>query len=295
MNAPRHLDRPGGRRVAVYDLTPAAAPDAPVVLFCHAAPGAGTFDPDPAVTAAHGIRLVSLDRPGYGGSDPVGEGLFATVGSAADDAAALLESVLPAGAKAGVAGWSAGGRVAAALAAHRPDLVDRVAVIAAPAPDEEVPWIPQDHRAGVDALRGTPAATAHAALAEAFAPMLDGLTGDMALGLVGVGEADAATLAVPGVADRLHAMLDRAFSQGGAGMVADIAGYSLRHWGFEPADVAAPVLLGFGGGDERVGPEHGEWWRKVLPDARLDVTPGVGHLVVVPFWERALGHLLPAG
>src|SRR5690349_4064659 len=171
-NIPREIVRPGGRRVAVHDLAPDAPTGAPVVLLCHAAPGAGGFDPDPKVTAAHGVRLRSLDRPGYGDSDPIGDA-FATVGSAADDAAAVLEAVLPAGATAGVAGWSAGGRVALALAARRPELVGRVAVIATPAPDEEVPWVGEDNRAAVEALRGAPAAEAHAALAAAFGPVLD--------------------------------------------------------------------------------------------------------------------------
>ena len=290
-NAIRHLVRPGDRRVAWRDLTPDAPADAPVVLFCHAAPGDGSFDPDPAVTAAHGVRLVAPDRPGYGGSDPVGEDEFATVDGAADDAAALLDELLEPGTTAGVAGWSAGGRVALALAARRPDLVDRVAVLGSPAPDEQVPWIPDEFRAGIDALRGAPAATAYAALTPAFAPMLDQPT-DALLPMVGVGEPDSVALAGPGVADRLLRMLKGAVAQGAVGMVADIAGYSLRPWGFDPADVAQPVLLGYGAADERVPPAHGEWFRDRLPDARLEVVSGVGHLVVVPFWGAALDHLL---
>lgn len=91
------------------------------------------------------MRLVALDRPGYGGSDPV---------VAAVDAAAVLEKVLPAGATAGVAGWSSGGRVV--LAALRPDLVGRVAVIGTLAPDEEVPWY-GGNRGYIDLLRGASA------------------------------------------------------------------------------------------------------------------------------------------
>jgi pimeloyl-ACP methyl ester carboxylesterase len=284
------LERPGGRRIAVHDLTPEAPADAPVVLLSHAAPGAATFDPDPAATS--GVRLIGVDRPGYGDSDPIGD-TFADVDMAADDAIAALESLLPAGATAGVAGWSAGGRVALAVAARRPDLVGSVAVIGTPAPDEEVPWYPDEQRAGIDALRGLPAGAAHEALAAAFGPMA-GVTGDDRFGLVGVGEADKEVLAADGVADRLRAMLDAAVVQGFGGMITDVAGYTLRPWGFDPADVQAEVLLGYGAAD-LVGPAHGEWWAKVLPHARLEVLPDVGHLVVVPFWARALAHLTRPG
>lgn len=279
------INRPDGRRVTVHELTPDAPAGAPVVLFCHAAPGAGTFDPDPAVTAAHGVRLISLDRPGYGGSDPVADA-FATVDSAADDAAAVLDALLPTGATAGVAGWSAGGRVACALAARRADLVRAVVAIGTPAPDEEVPWVGEENRAALEALRDQPAAAVHAALDAAFGPALGA-----GLALVGVGDADAEVLTGDGVADRLSAMMDAALAQGAAGMVADIAGYSLRPWGFDPADVRVPVLLGYGVDDEQVPLEHGRWWAKQLPTARLTEVSGVGHLVVVPFWAQALAHL----
>ncbi|GAA1252763.1 alpha/beta hydrolase [Pseudonocardia aurantiaca] len=284
------LSRPGGRQVEVHDLTPDAPADAPVVLLCHVAPGSGAFDPDPAVTAARGIRLIAVDRAGYGGSDAADDNEFATVVLAADDAAAALETVLMPGTKAGVVGWSAGGRVALALAQRRPDLVGRVAVVATPAPDEEVPWIPEDNKAGIEALRGAAASVAHAALTQAFGPLLDTLTGEARFGLMGVGEADAGLLGEPGVADRLRVMLDEAFAKGAAGIAADIAGYTLRPWGFEPGEVGTEVLLGYGAADE-IGPAHGEWWQRALPHARLEVVPEVGHLVVVPLWDRVLSHV----
>jgi pimeloyl-ACP methyl ester carboxylesterase len=279
-----------GRTVAVHDLSPHAADDAPVLLFCHAAPGSGAFDPDPAVTAARGVRLLALDRPGYGGSDPMTDG-FATIGSAADDAAALLARVLPAGATAGVAGWSAGGRVALALAARHPEVVDRVAAIAAPAPDDEVPWYGDENRAMIDALRGLPPADAVAALTGPFDAMLAGTDGDERFGLAGVAEADAPIL-TPEVRTRLRSMLDVATAQGATGMIADIAGYALADWGFAPAEVGADVLLVYGRDDDRVPPAHGRWYRDRLPSAQLETWPGVGHLVVVPAWGRVLDHLL---
>ena len=281
------ITRPDGRRVAIHDLTLDAPADAPVVLLCHVAPGSGAFDPDPNVTAQHRVRLVSVDRPGYGESDPVID-TFATVVLAADDAAAALEAV--GGRVAGVAGWSAGGRVALALAQRRPDLVDRVAVVGTPAPDEEVPWIPPEHRAGLEALRGLPPTEVHAALTGMFEPALAALSGDDRLGLTGVGPADAEVLAGAGVRERLARMMDDALAQGARGMVADIAGYSLQPWGFDPADVTADVLLAYGT-DDAIGAPHADWWAAHLPRATQTLVPDVGHLVVVPTWDLVLRHL----
>ncbi|GAA2572262.1 hypothetical protein GCM10010210_54900 [Pseudonocardia hydrocarbonoxydans] len=216
---------------------------------------------------------------------------LATVDLAAADAAAVLDHVLPAGGRAGVAGWSAGGRVVLALAAHRPERVGRVAVVGTPAPDEEVPWYGES-RALIDPMRGLTEDRARAALDAAFGPMLQQLTGDARFTLLTDPEVDAALLAAPGVADRLRAMLDTAFAAGAAGMAAEVGGYTLAPWGFDPADVRAEVLLGYGAADSVVDPAHGRWWEKALPSARLEIVPDTGHLVVVPFWARALAHLV---
>ena len=87
-----------GRRVAVHRTTtrgawsPAGAEER-VVVFCHSAPGAGIFDPDPVETRARNVRLLSVDRPGYGGSQLLAAGSWATVASAADDLATVLDSL----------------------------------------------------------------------------------------------------------------------------------------------------------------------------------------------------------
>ena len=83
-----------------------------------------------------------------------------------------------------------------------------------------------------------------------------------------------------------------AMAQGVAGMVGDLAGYTLADWGFTPAEVAADVLLAYGRDDALVAPAHGEWYRDRLPSADLQLWSEVGHLVVVPAWERVVGHLV---
>ena len=279
-----------GRRVAVH-RTPRSA-ESRLVVLCHSAPGAGVFDPNPVETQARNVTLLSVDRPGYGGSQPVACGTWATVASAADDLAAVLDSLNVE--RVGVAGWSAGGRVALALAARRPDLVDRVVAVATPAPDAEVPWLEEGQRAELERLRGRHPDEAHARLGERLAAAIpEDPHAPEALGLLGAGPTDDGELRAPGVRRRLGDMLQAAFAQGTHGLAADIAGYSLRPWGFEPGDVEAETLLIYGARDPLAGPRHGHWWHRRLPDARLVMVPGAGHLLVIRMWRRVLSHLAP--
>lgn len=290
-----------GRRVAVHHTATrgawfpaqrsAGSGDEHVVVLCHSAPGAGIFDPDPAETRARNVRLLSVDRPGYGGSDPV-VGTWATVASAADDLAEVLDSLRVK--RVGVAGWSAGGRVALALAARRPDLVDRLAVLATPAPDVELPWIGRGQREELERLGALAPDSAQAELARRLASLIPADPDSAeALWLVGAGAADEAALRADGVRTRLGEMLRAAFLQGATGLAADIVGYCLRPWGFEPEEVRAKTLLLYGSRDALADPRHGRWWQARLPDARLEVAPGAGHLLVVPTWARVLSHLVP--
>jgi pimeloyl-ACP methyl ester carboxylesterase len=286
--APQSLRLPDGRRVAIHRL---AEGSGRTIVLCHAAPGAGTFDPDPAATARRDVTLLAIDRPGYGGSDPVGGDTFATVDGAARDIVAVLDD--RGIERVSVAGWSAGGRIALALAARYPDRVDRIAVAATPAPNEAVPWVPAEQQAGLDALRDQPAAAVHAALGgmlEAIIPTDP--SSDAALELIGGRHGNGEILEQADVRERLATMFAAAFAQGATGMVQDIAGYGIRPWGFEPREVTAKTLLVYGSADA-IGSHHGRWWQRHLPDARLEMTPGVGHLVVVTRWSRILAHLAP--
>ena len=291
-----------GRRVAVHRTATRAAwfpaqktsrdAEERLVVLCHSAPGAGIFDPDPVETRARNVRLLSVDRPGYGGSHPVAAGAWATVASAADDLAAVLDSLHVE--RVGVAGWSAGGRVALALAARRPDLVDRVVVLATPAPDAEVPWIEGEQREELKRLRSLAPEEAHAQLGARLASLVpEDPHSPEALWLLGAGWADEAALRADGVRARLGEMLRAAFVQGPRGLAADIAGYCLQPWGFEPEAVQAKTLLLYGSHDPLADPRHGRWWKSRLPDARLEVVVGAGHLLVVPMWARVLSHLAP--
>jgi pimeloyl-ACP methyl ester carboxylesterase len=291
MQKPEIITIDSGRKIAAYQL--AKGNGQRTVVFCHAAPGAGNLDPVPEETAKRQITLISVDRPGYGHSEPITGDRWSSVDVAADDLAEVLQQ-MNITSPIGVVGWSAGGRVALALAARRPALVDRVVIVATPAPEEAVPWIPDAQKQGLEALRPLPPAEVHSQLSGQFEQMLSqNQSKEGRLSLLGRSPADEEALAMPGVADRLDSMLEAAFAQGSLGLAADVAGYGLRPWGFEPAEVQAKALCLYGSKDPIAGSRHGTWWQKNLANARLEMVPDAGHLVIFPMWQRVLSFLAP--
>ena len=123
-----------GRHVGVTGL---GDPDADrLVLMCHPSPGAGGFDPDPPATSTAGVRIITLDRPGYGSSDR-GPEEVSPVDAWLDDVDEYLESIERTARTVadtdfgpiGVVGWGVGAVYATGLAARHPELVDRLALV----------------------------------------------------------------------------------------------------------------------------------------------------------------------
>ncbi len=292
-----------GRRVGVTSLGDADADR--LIVFCHSAPGSSVFDPDPLVTNTRDVHIVALDRPGYGASDPLPAGHWPSIARYADDIAEYLRvlrrdegsfGLRPA--EVGIAGWSAGGRVALAVAARHPELVDRVAIVATPAPNEFVPWIPPELAAMSDELGKNSPDDAIAQLSE----MLEGQLGPVLqappdgrvpLDAVGASEIDDAVLELPGARDRLERMMRDAVAQGTRGLAADILSYTARPWGFDVGSVKAKTLIVNGQADAIAGNAHATWYQRALADARVEMFPQRGHLVIIPAWGRVLSHLAP--
>jgi pimeloyl-ACP methyl ester carboxylesterase len=292
-----------GRKLGVTVFGNPYAPR--LVVFCHPAPGASTFDPDPDASVRRDVQIVAIDRPGYGSSDPLPPGKWPSVAGAASDIAEYLRAsqitASPHGntefGSVGVVGWSAGGRVALALAAAHPEIVDRVAVVATPAPNSEVQWIDPALAATTERLAtGGPDAAIEGFVEMFTERMADQLPshhreGPVPLDMLGATPADAPALAYPGARDRLDLMLRGAFRQGPRGLAADVLSYTVRDWGFELDDIRAKTLLLYGAEDAVIGREHASWYRDHIVDARVELAPGAGHLLVIPKWDSILAFL----
>jgi pimeloyl-ACP methyl ester carboxylesterase len=269
------LRLPDGRRLAWAEWGRA---DGPAALLLHTSPGSRLLDPDPGATAAAGVRLITVDRPGFGGSDPVADPTFAGFGADLRALAAALDLR-----RIALLGWSGGGLYAiAAAAAALGDRVGSLSLLASPAPDDEVPWVMDEFRPWMDAVRRDPAG-ALPGIAErlggfAVRPeaVLDRWTGP----------AEAPVVERAEVRDALVRWQREAVRQGGAGMAGDVVAGSRGD--AVPVDgVRVPAHLWYGDADP-IGAAHGEWYAARLAGASLTVVPGGGHLLPVANWARIL-------
>lgn len=166
----------------------------------------------------------------------------------------------------GLVGWAAGGWVALALAARRPDLIDRTVLCGTPAPHEHVPWRSNEQEEALAALRGLAPEAALATFSQQLARLLPAdPQAATALSVFAASPADEETLRAPGARERLARMLEAAFAQGVVGWASDLAG-SLRPWGVDPGAVRAKTLLLYGSRDPVAGPRHGTWLCRAAAD-----------------------------
>jgi pimeloyl-ACP methyl ester carboxylesterase len=262
-----------GRTLHVYD-SGEGAETALVVVWHHGTPQLGA-PPAPLIAegAAHGIRWVSHDRPGYGGSTPQpGRDVAAVVG----DVAAIADSLGID--RFAVMGHSGGGPHALACAALLPERVVGVVCIAGLAPfgAEGVDWFAGMAAGGEAELRA--ATGGRAALKEQFT------VADFEPEFT---PADIAALSGPWSWLGSVSGPDIA---GVEGMLDDDVAY-VRPWGAAPEEINAPVLLLHGDDDRIVPSSHGHWLAGRCPAAELWLSPGDGHLSVLTRSPAALGWL----
>lgn len=261
---------PDGRTLHAYD---SGERDRVAVFWHHGTPNLGA-PPAPLFPAADrlGLRWVSYDRPGYGGSTPrPGR----DIASAAADVATLADELGIA--RFAVLGHSGGGPHALACGALLGERVLAVVSISSPAPygAEGLDYFAGMAEGGEASLR---AAIAGRAAKEKFEATDDDLD---------IGFADADWAALTGEWSWFNSVVGPAIEAGPAALIDDDLAY-VNPWGFDPADVRGPTLIGHGGQDRMIPSSHARWLAGRCPNAELRVSEADGHVSVLRTGPDAL-------
>ena len=222
-----------------------------------------------------GVRLISFDRPGYGGSTPrPGRNAAA----AAHDVAAIADALgLDSFAVYGVSG---GGPHALACGALLGERVTRVAVSGSvgPADDPELDWFADMHPLSVPEFRA--AMEGRAELEPLVQPHVAALRDDPHAAsdawLDGLPALDRRILLDPARRELDAVVALEANRQEGEGWIDDDLAL-VRPWGFEPEAIGVRVRLWHGDADVIIPPAHGRRLAQRIPAAELVLVPGAGH------------------
>jgi pimeloyl-ACP methyl ester carboxylesterase len=211
--------------------------------------------PDDSIAASLGVRLLALDRSG-----PAAR--HRTLRGWAEHVAELLPAKRPFAA----VGWSAGGPHALALAAVAPERVRRVALVGSTPPPDGIEGLPNDVRWAIRVARVAPRLAQRSL--ERWGRRPTPPTGD------------------PLTDDAYARGRVEAFRSGGLWLARELA-YLGRPWGFELADVRAPVTLWCGERDRICPPAMARDYLRRLPQATLRVVDD-GHQFLFSRWREIL-------
>ncbi len=235
----------------------------------------------PHVTDAskRGIRLISYDRPGYGGSTPLPG---RKVADATKDVASIADHLGVE--RFAVWGISGGGPHAIACAALLPKRVVAAASLASPAPypSPGLDWLSGQGEANVaeycaaldgpeqldrflaplreELLKGDPEAMAK--VLETMLPPVDKAVLSGELG------------------DFLATSMKEGIKPGHEGWKEDDLAF-VSDWGFRPADVSLPLLLWQGREDKMVPFAHDVWLAEHVPGVETRLSQEDGHLTLI--------------
>lgn len=261
-----------GRRLQVYED---GDPDGQAILVEVGTPNSRLlFPPWGRLARRQGVRLISYDRPGYGGSD---RQAGRTIADGADDVRAIANALEIE--RLGVWGISGGGPYALGCAALLQDLVAAVATMASPAPYPVRFEDDQSTAEEVESRRADPVA-ARAELEEKWGDLADGSVSHV-LGrldsLLSPADKEVASEEfgewfVANIQEGLAPGMDGWFDDGRA---------EDQDWGFDVESISTPVLVLQGRHDRMVPFGHGQWLAEHVPGCEAVLSDEDGHLTFV--------------
>jgi pimeloyl-ACP methyl ester carboxylesterase len=264
----------------------------PVFLF-HGMPGSRLFFPDPQVATGSGVRAITVDRPGMGGSDPQPGHVVA------DWPADVVELAGALGLdRFGVVGWSAGTPYAFACAALIPEGLTGAAGTTSAAAMRYLIWddpelretlLDDDDRAILEVLPTGRDAAERVAAADA-----GGFVESIAEHPEQVAErADAGDEWFLEDPDRRRSFIEsfrEAVRQGAEAMSPQFVA-QVAPWGFRLEDISMPVHVWAGANDAITPPEQMRRVAKRIPQHTFTVWDDVGHAGIAKHLDQVLAEL----
>ena len=247
------------------------------VLYFHGSPScrlevmAPEFD---VIAERHGVRMLALDRPGMGLSDPKpGRSILDWPA----DVLAFAESVGLS--RFSALGVSGGAPYAAACAVRIPHRLRSVGIAGGVAPmnvPEARDGMSQQNRTMFFLARWFPWGLRRGLRAMAAMAATQPTTFFTRLGQA-MPEIDRQAVASPARRAHFIAMIRETFRRGEEGGLADLR-LASRGWGFQLSQVPLVVNLWFGGKDVNVPPAAGRYLASALPRSEARFYPDEGHL-----------------
>ena len=272
-----------GRRLGFAQFGPADG--APVVAFHDLWGNRNSRHPDDAILARLGIRLIGVDRPGYGMSTRKQDRSLMDV---VDDVM-LLSKALNLD-RFAVLGFSAGGPFALACAYRFPQIVTRCAVVA--------PLPPLDHAQGFRALHPFYGRLFQLAGGnEAFFRLLmrsffwfdRQRKADQHIRELGglLSSADQTVLSNINLFNSRRDTWEE-IRRGGSDNLVDELVTLTKPWGFRLQSIQIPVDIWWGEADLFCAPGVGKRMAEMIPKAQLRLEPQAGHFMLYSHWQSIL-------
>lgn len=271
---------PDGRRL---DYAEYGASGGSPVLFFHGAPGSRHIHADMAVIAARrGIRLIAVERPGYGLSEQQpGRTLLDWPKDIAvlTDALGLERFV--------IIGFSMGSPYALACAYRLPARVTKIALVGALAP-LSVPGVTEGMSPAVSGLY---------ALAQSNPGELRNTFAAVAPSPAALVEAMSASASewdknvINARRSEFEAEYTQTLHSGVEGVVSDFV-LASKNWGFPLDGINTEVQLWCGTNDCNTPPAMTDYLSSILPNSRTFMLTGEGHFALYGHWEEILERLI---
>jgi pimeloyl-ACP methyl ester carboxylesterase len=229
---------------------------------------------------ATAVRLVLVDRPGYGLSDFQPDRKLLDW---PDDVAQLADAL--GFDRFAVFGMSGGGPHAAACSYALGDRISAVGLVSSPGPVWDRPELryslPPHRQPLVELAARDPDAAARELLEDCRRELEEARRGG-----------NDGDVADPNLRARLHAALLETADRGPEGYARDLFILFVSPWGFTPEQISVPTLIWHGDRDPAVPLSVGRFFDRTIPHSSLQVLPGEGHLLLWSHAEQILAGLV---